>query len=57
VTQDGDIDAATRQHRRPHPSTLRKAGMTDRVHAAVHPVQPPSPDTQINRALADTGGP
>jgi hypothetical protein len=57
VTQDGGIDAATCQHRRPHPSALRKAGVADRVHAAVNPVQPPSPDPQLNRAVADTGGP
>jgi hypothetical protein len=31
--------------------------MTDRVHAAVKPMQPPSPDSPLNPALAEAGGP
>jgi len=30
--------------------------VADRVHAAVNSMQPPAPDPQFNRALADAGG-
>jgi hypothetical protein len=55
VTQGGGINAATRQHRRPHPSALRHTRMADRVHAAVNPMQPSVPDPPLNRALRHAG--
>jgi hypothetical protein len=57
MTQNGCIDAAARQHSGPHPSPLRQARVANRVHAAVNPMQPSSPDPQLNRASAETSGP
>ena len=56
VTQDGGIDAATRQHRRPHPRALCQARVANRVHAAVNLMQSSVPDPPRNRPLGHAGG-
>jgi hypothetical protein len=49
VTQHGVV--AAREHRRQPPCLLPQAEMPDRVHAAMHPMQPPRPTPVVDGVL------
>jgi hypothetical protein len=56
VAEQRRLSAAAGQHRRPQPCAQRQARVADGVDAAAVRMQPPSPQSQLDRAATDPGG-